>query len=237
MDIKEGATMTHSISPRIQEEIYFLCSQISITNSLDPEVAEELKGHMEDKLLAYMDGEEQLTEQDAFILVREHFGDPMVIEGLLQEVHGLAVNTSPRLVAAIGCINTAFGITGLLISMYGTVAGLLIIQNAVNLVGRDNLLAGPYPPVLINFILLSQSCLLLVSGIGLLRRKAWGRTWSLVCAFYMLAAAPMVQWVAYLGGNNAPGSLITMSLTLLYGFLIIFVMTRVSRKQREQTEL
>jgi hypothetical protein len=49
-----------------------------------------------------MNGEIPLTEQDAFILVREHFGDPAMIKEHIQEVHAdeAAMSVGRRLVAA-----------------------------------------------------------------------------------------------------------------------------------------
>jgi len=64
-----------------------LCKKISVAHDLDQEIQDELYGHMEDKLLAYLNGEEPVTEDDALILVREHFGDPAVLKNLLQDVH------------------------------------------------------------------------------------------------------------------------------------------------------
>jgi hypothetical protein len=97
------------IDPVVQERIRRLCRQISVSYNLDREIQEELYGHMEDKLLAYMAGEEKLTEDDAFILVREHFGDAKVLQELLQSVHtprteeeaGVRVSLPRRLVAAL----------------------------------------------------------------------------------------------------------------------------------------
>jgi hypothetical protein len=223
--------MIKSISPQIQAEICTLCDQISVDHSLDSEIRDELLGHMEDKLLSYMNGDERLTEQDAFILVREHFGNLAAIEGLFQDVYAANSWTLRILIAAIGCINTALGSVGVLLSLYITVAGLLIIQNAVHLVGPDNLLASPYPPVLIGVLGLPQFCLMLASGIGIMRRKPWGRMWSFVCAFYMLITAPLGQWVAHLGGNEAPGGFIATAVSLTYALLIIVAMTLAPRKR------
>jgi hypothetical protein len=94
--------MADSLSAKTQEQVRALCHKISVAHDLDPEIQEELYGHMEDKLLAYLTGQEPLTEEDAFILVREHFGDPAVLKVLLQDVHAHAVHGSlaRRLVAA-----------------------------------------------------------------------------------------------------------------------------------------
>jgi hypothetical protein len=64
-----------------------LARKITVAHDLDPEIQEELYGHIEDKLLAYKSGEERVSDEDAFILVREHFGDAKVIRGLMQQVH------------------------------------------------------------------------------------------------------------------------------------------------------
>jgi hypothetical protein len=93
--------MAESLSAKMQEQMRALCRKISVAHDLDPEIQEELYGHMEDKLHAYLTGDEPLTEEDAFILVREHFGDPAVLKGLLQDVHAHAVHvTLARRIAA-----------------------------------------------------------------------------------------------------------------------------------------
>jgi|GEM_PF-1418298 len=93
--------MAESLNSNTQEQMRALCRKISVAHDLDPEIQEELYGHIEDKLHAYLTGEEPLTEEDAFILVREHFGDPAVLKGLLQDVHAHAVHvTLARRIAA-----------------------------------------------------------------------------------------------------------------------------------------
>ena len=79
--------MVDEIGPDTNEKMRALCKKISVAHDLDAEIQEELYSHIEDKLLAYLNGEETLTEEDAFILVREHFGDPSALKGLLQDVH------------------------------------------------------------------------------------------------------------------------------------------------------
>ncbi len=58
-----------------QQRARELARTITVAHDLDPEIQEELYGHIEDKLLAYKNGEERITDEDAFILVREHFGN------------------------------------------------------------------------------------------------------------------------------------------------------------------
>ena len=44
--------MDKTLEPKIEERLRGLCKQVSVANSLDEELREELFGHMEDKLLA-----------------------------------------------------------------------------------------------------------------------------------------------------------------------------------------
>jgi len=95
--------MDRPIDPAIEKRLRSLCSQVSVANKLDEELREELFGHMEDKLLAYLDGDQPVTADDAFILVREHFGDPTVVKGMLREVHAqeAGVGFARRVTAAL----------------------------------------------------------------------------------------------------------------------------------------
>ena len=86
--------MHNSLDSSTQKKLEELCRIVSVGHDLDPEIQEELHGHMEDKLLAYLNGEETVTEDDAFILVREHFGDPSALKGLLRSVHAKEANIS-----------------------------------------------------------------------------------------------------------------------------------------------
>jgi len=69
-----------------------LARQITVAHDLDPEIQEELYGHIEDKLLAYMSGDEPVTQEDALILAREHFGNMKALRNLLHDVHVEAVH-------------------------------------------------------------------------------------------------------------------------------------------------
>ncbi|MBN1293218.1 MAG: twin-arginine translocase subunit TatC [Candidatus Latescibacteria bacterium] len=75
------------ISPEMSEKIQQFCRNISETYNFDEDIQEELYGHIEDKMLGYLSGEEPLTEDDAFVLVREHFGDSAAVRELLNSVH------------------------------------------------------------------------------------------------------------------------------------------------------
>jgi hypothetical protein len=79
--------MHNEPNPETQNAMQDLCKKISVAHDLDDEIQSELYTHMEDKLLAYLNREETLSEQDAFLLVREHFGKPSAVKGLMQDAH------------------------------------------------------------------------------------------------------------------------------------------------------
>lgn len=79
--------MDNAPDPKVCEALRDICRRISVAHDLDVEIQEELYGHMEDKAIAYLSGQEPLTGRDALLLVREHFGDPAVVKSLLQDVH------------------------------------------------------------------------------------------------------------------------------------------------------
>jgi hypothetical protein len=97
--------MAENLSPETSEKLRYLCRKIAVAHTIDEEIQQELYSHMEDKFLGYLSGEEKITEEDAFILVREHFGKPESIKDLLQEVHSLETRIS--LARKIGAVLAA----------------------------------------------------------------------------------------------------------------------------------
>jgi len=78
--------MDKTLSPEMQQQIRTYCDSVCAMHGLD-DVREELQDHFEDKMIAYLSCSEKLQEQDAFLLVREHFGDPAVLKSMFQTVH------------------------------------------------------------------------------------------------------------------------------------------------------
>lgn len=79
--------MSKNVSPETSGKLRAICERITVACELDVEIREELYSHLEDKLLAYLSGEEKPTEEDALILVREHFGNVENLKRLLRQVH------------------------------------------------------------------------------------------------------------------------------------------------------
>src|SRR3954451_19368295 len=85
------------ISEAARHEMRSICRRATVGREIDPKVATELYAHLEDKLLAYLAGEEPLTEADAVILVREHFGRPEALRQILADVHSEPAAAGPPL--------------------------------------------------------------------------------------------------------------------------------------------
>jgi hypothetical protein len=125
--------MADSLDEKIQEKIQAVCKEISVAHHLDNEIQCELRGHMEDKVLAFLNGEERMTVEDALILTRAHFGDPVVLKGLMQQVHGVESRDSltRRIVGAL-CASTFLSLAFLLVGRYVEMTlswgGLSIVQ-------------------------------------------------------------------------------------------------------------
>ena len=76
---------TH-LTSKGEEQLRALARKIGASHELDAEVQEELFGHLEDQALAYLSGEEAVTEEDAILLTREHFGDARALKEWLGSV-------------------------------------------------------------------------------------------------------------------------------------------------------
>lgn len=77
--------MTDNINPEIRERIDALLDEVAAGFDLDNDTREELRAHMMEKFQDYKSGAEPVSDDDAFVLVREHFGKPEIIRTCFQE--------------------------------------------------------------------------------------------------------------------------------------------------------
>lgn len=91
--------MDNPLSQETKSQIREMCESIARRDQLGEDVQEELRGHIEDKVIAYLEGREALTERDAVILAREHFGGPSTLKSYLHllEPHRLNAGVVRRL--------------------------------------------------------------------------------------------------------------------------------------------
>jgi hypothetical protein len=108
--------MPESLSPETAQKLDDAARAISREHHVNPSACGELRARMESKLLGYLSGAEKLTEEDAFVLVKEHFGEPEEVKKMLENVHMEAVNIG--LARRIGVLLAAtLGIGVLLIAV------------------------------------------------------------------------------------------------------------------------
>lgn len=65
--------MNNELAPGTQDAIDRLSYEIAMKKRLDFDGRKEIAGHIEDKVLGYLNAEETLTEEDALVLAGEHF--------------------------------------------------------------------------------------------------------------------------------------------------------------------
>jgi hypothetical protein len=108
--------MDEELSQETTGRIKAFCKSIQVAEGIDQWICGELSAHMEDKLRAYLDGREKLSEQDALLLVEHHFGDRAIVRDLLQIVHvGVPSTSIVRRLSAIICLASAAFVLGRLI--------------------------------------------------------------------------------------------------------------------------
>ncbi|GMV90807.1 MAG: hypothetical protein AMXMBFR82_05850 [Candidatus Hydrogenedentota bacterium] len=169
--------MDKTPSSEIQERLRALCRQITVAEEIDPEIQEELMSHVEDRFNGYLHGKDPITEEDAFLLVREHFGNPAVVKELLQHAHVQEATVSlGRRLAAIGIVSLiCFGIAKLLHTLF-IVMGALGFATAIT-----------FPPLGSMYVLLAYvavACVIWATVVywrrGLRRgRHFWFSRWSI----------------------------------------------------------
>lgn len=93
--------MNLKLSREIRTEIDDFCKRFSIDQDLDPELQEELRGHIEDAIFQERSSDKSLSEQEAFAQALRKFGDTQTVQESLEVVHNILVPISPlrRLVA------------------------------------------------------------------------------------------------------------------------------------------
>jgi len=86
--------MGSELNMETMARIRAFCKTITAAERLDESICQELSSHMEDKVRAYLDGTEAISEADAVLLVERHFGSQELVRELLQTVCRDAANTT-----------------------------------------------------------------------------------------------------------------------------------------------
>ncbi len=109
-----------------------LAKEIGRSRHLNVETLEELYGHLEDKTLGYLSGEEDVSEADAVLLTREHFGDPGAFPELgVKTVPFRSPISLPRRLGAVALLTLTVGVAFEAIKVL--IAFFLDTQSAIGL--------------------------------------------------------------------------------------------------------
>jgi len=103
--------MLHELTPETRKQLAALCHSLLDIHGLKPDAYDELYTHLEDKILAYLNGEEAVTEKDALILAREHFGQPEPLASQWQPVATAGVQAPLRKLLAVLALGTLIVLT------------------------------------------------------------------------------------------------------------------------------
>lgn len=77
--------MPDTLSPEISKRVRALCEGILGDLNLPDTAISELENHFQDRMLGYLSGADPLSEEDAFLLTQEHFGDAQTVRDLFAE--------------------------------------------------------------------------------------------------------------------------------------------------------
>ena len=109
--------MADRLSPKTEAALRELAREIGQARGLGEDAQEELFGHLEDKTLGYLSGEDGISEADAVLLTREHFGDAGQLANALSD-------TGPARVS-IGIAQRLLMVTAVTLGISIVVGGLL----------------------------------------------------------------------------------------------------------------
>jgi hypothetical protein len=163
-------------------------TELARRQALSDEAQEEVRGHLEDKLLGYINGQIRITPDDALLLVRAHFGDA---SGVAQQIRSAQATACPpawrhRMLVKSAMITAVLTLLGLPLAflMCGGAAGtpsqqleLAVLMGGCLIVGEAGvLLAGRADP-----------------------RSRWQRA---VAALFMLPAIALILMFLAEGGHT-----------------------------------
>jgi len=215
--------MDKPLSSEIEEQIQVLCNEIASAEGLSEELHVELYGHVEDKLLRYLSGEELLSDEDAFLLAEAHFADRALVRFQMEDVHPV--------VGATGFIHrlaVPMMVYLCLIFLYSSVFSLLAFAEG------EAISAVTFHEVIILFSSVSFIFVQFKVLVGWKRRELagedlWYQTWSvkklytaiviLCVVLSLLSTARILVWLAI----SDPEQELVFQFSSLYKNVILYV--------------
>lgn len=202
-------------------QIHDIARQLAQRQGLSEEETEEICGHLEDKLLAYMRGEIGVTREDALLLARAHFGDAA---GVARQLAYRGDPPRPELVRRRMIVRTA--ILTAAFTLIGLPGALLLFGGPPENL-RDLVLGG----------LVLLGCLaVLESGVLLAALTNPHRRWQRIVASVFLLPALLLSCVALATGFREFGAhwrlptqggyavIVTIELACLIGHVLLLLL-------------
>ncbi|MCC6487592.1 MAG: hypothetical protein IT364_08825 [Candidatus Hydrogenedentes bacterium] len=170
-----------------------LAREVGDARGLGEDAREELYGHLEDKTLGYLSGEDGITEADAVLLTREHFGDPGAFPEAVVQVQAQfrSLVSLPRRLAAVAVLTLTVGIAFSAVRLL--LAFFVDTETAVDLFAPVNL------PALWVVVVLKMAAIVVVLRGWLARERRGLRLWyqdrTPAAIALILLALVSLQWL------------------------------------------
>lgn len=181
--------MPEQLDEAALEQIRQITQELARQQGLSADDAEEIGGHLEDKLLAYFRGEARITLEDALLLARAHFGDAA---GVAKQVSYKRYVPEPSWTRHQAIVKTAIATA---------ISTLIVLPAALLLFGDPP--RGSFHPLLIATTIIYAGLGVLESGVVLAARADLkSRSQRLVAGLFIVPALGVLI-VALIGGMGA----------------------------------
>lgn len=181
--------MPEQLDEAALKQIRQITQELARQQGLSADDAEEIGGHLEDKLLAYFRGEARITLEDALLLARAHFGDAA---GVARQVSYKRYFPEARWTRHQTIVKTAIATA---------ISTLIVLPGALLLFGDPP--RGSFHPMLVAATIIFAGLGVLESGVLLAARTDLkSRSQRLVAGLFIVPALAVLV-MALIGGISA----------------------------------
>lgn len=181
--------MPEQLDEAALKQIRQITQELARQQGLSDDDAEEIGGHLEDKLLAYFRGEARITLEDALLLARAHFGDAA---GVARQISYKRYLPDARWTRHQTIVKTAIATA---------VSTLIVLPGALLLFGDPP--RGSFHPLLIASTIIFAGLGILESGVLLAARADLKSRWQRLISGLFILPALAVLVMGLIGGIGA----------------------------------
>ena len=102
----EREVKTDALSRKTKEKLRTLCDEMAASHDLDDDLRERLGRRMTERARAYLRNDEDMTDDDAYVLIREDLRDRRLLKRILQSLKAEHVRVSLGRRLAAACVAT-----------------------------------------------------------------------------------------------------------------------------------